>query len=118
MLGLLTRAIFIAVKSTLLEVVKNGRFAMWTSLAEKNTIKFLEISEAAALVHMDQAHKNTCSTRTTVHAFSVEEYVEDMPIAQHERKIYIFVEMGDNVPGKIDTNQKTAFPVVSSKVNC
>ena len=66
-LEFLTRALFIPVKSTLLRAAKNGNFATWPSLTEKNITKFLAKPEAEALGHMDQAHKNNCSKITTEH---------------------------------------------------
>ena len=40
-----------------------------------------------------------------------------MLIAHYERKNYILLSMGDTVTGRIATDQKVAFPVVSSQGN-
>ena len=67
MMEFLNRALFSPVKSTLLREVKNGNFATWPSLTEKKITTYLAKSEAAALGHIDQACKNTQSTRITSH---------------------------------------------------
>ena len=65
-----TRELFIPVNSTLIITDRNWNFATWPSITEKNITKFPAKSEATALGHMDQAHKNTHSTITTVHTDS------------------------------------------------
>ena len=70
MLELLTRELFIPVKSTLLRAAKNGNFATWKSIMENNITKFLAKSESAALGHTYQAHNNTRSTWTMSHTDS------------------------------------------------
>ena len=52
------------------------------------------------------------------HAEVGEEYVEVIPISQHDRTNDIFAEIGHTVTGRIATDQKVAFPLVSSQVIC
>ena len=90
----LTRALFSPVKYTLLREVNNRKFATWPSFTENNITKFLSKYEAAALGHMDQAHKNACSTRKTAHVYAREEDVEVIPIEHQEIKLYICINGG------------------------
>ena len=98
--------------------MKNGNFAIWPSLTEKNIIKFLSKSEAAALGHMDPVHKNTHSTIIIAHTYARKEDVEVLPIEHQERKKYIFAEMRDTVTGRIANDQTGEFPVFSGQGNC
>ena len=76
LLEILTRALFISVNFNLLREAKNGNLSTFPSLTEKNTTKFLEESEATALGHTYQAHKNTKFTQEQRHIHTAEKKKE------------------------------------------
>jgi hypothetical protein len=49
--------------TTLLQAVKNGHLATWPGMTPENITKHLPKSIATALCHLDQQHKNICSTK-------------------------------------------------------
>jgi hypothetical protein len=56
-------AIYLPVKTTLIQAIKNGNFATWPGLTTYNVNKHYESTIATAKGHMAQTRRNTRSTK-------------------------------------------------------
>jgi hypothetical protein len=106
----LHKALFIPMKSALLQAVKDGHLITWTGLTEDAIHKHLKLTPDTAMGHMNQRRQNIRSTSKTP--------IADTPTADTDlgtKTHLVYAVLVDQ--GQLYTDLTGKFPVPSSKVN-
>jgi hypothetical protein len=106
----LHKALFSPTKFALLQAVKNGHLVTWPGLTEEAIHKYLKLTPATAMGHMNQRRHNIRSTSKTP--------IEDVPTTDTNlgtKTHLVYAVLVDQ--GQLYTDLTGKFPVRSSKGN-
>jgi hypothetical protein len=109
----LHKAIFSCTKSGIIHAFKKGHLATWTGLTEDAINKYLKLTPATTMGHMNQKRQNIRSTNKKVTSESEDKDI--IPQGLGERNHLVFAVVLDE--GQIYTDLTGNFPARSSKGN-
>jgi hypothetical protein len=109
----LHKAMFSCTKSALIYALKKGHLATWPGLTEDATNKYLKLTPATTMGHMNQKRQNIRSTNKKVQYESEDEDIT--PQASGGKTHLVFAVVLDQ--GQIYTDLTGNFPARSSKGN-
>jgi hypothetical protein len=110
----LHKALFSPTKSALLQAVKNGHLVTWPGLTEEAINKYLKLTPATAMGHMNQRRHNIGSTSKTPSTAAIDNVpATDTNLGTKTHLVYaVLVDQG-----QLYTDLTGKFPARSSKGN-
>jgi hypothetical protein len=110
----LHKTLFSPTKSALLQTVKNGHLITWPSLTEKAINKYLKLTPATAMGHMNQRRQNIRSTSKKPITSDTEDFTTtNTNLGTKTHLVYAVLV----VQGQLYTDLTGIFLVISSKGN-
>jgi hypothetical protein len=110
LVNFLHKAMSSCTKSDLVHAIKRGHLATWPGLTVEAVNKYLKLTPATAMGHMNQRHQNTRSTKPKLIAQDDEDIT---PLGSEENTHLVFAVVLDH--RQVYTDLTGAFPTRSSK---
>ena len=109
----LHKELFRTTKSALLNPIKNFRLVTWSDLSEDAVNKYLKLTPATALGHMNQKRQSIRYTRKEIKYYLEDEEVS--PIGKREIPYFLFAVFDDK--GKLYMDLTVKYHIISGKGN-